>query len=178
MSIERDEIYYDKIYSEGKEYSCHYTQSPYFELWKIVLLLLPDGVEIIELGCGTGQFAQMCIDNKKQYSAGYDFSTEAINRAREKSLPCLRKDIRTLNLHDRAGVFIALEVFEHTQDYRVIENIGLGKEIVFTVPDFNDPSHIRYFHSVNEVVDRYKNVLRFYHIQKFQKWFVCKAKTI
>lgn len=179
MSIERDSAYYCDYYSSSQEYKLHYSKSVYFEMWKIVLSLIPENIPLIELGCGTGQFASMCIDNEKKYSCGYDFSLEAIG---------ISKNIHNLNVCKLADIYkikipshcllVALEVFEHIRDFKLIDNIGLGKEIIFSVPDFDNPAHIRYFHSVNEVAMRYNNVIKFDYIQKFEKWFVCKGTTI
>lgn len=177
MSIEREAQYYDKVFAARPEYDCHYEDSPYFELWVRVMNLIPP-VGLIELGCGPGQFAQMLIENGFEYQAGFDISPVAVKMAQGKN-PDAQFIVCDLTEADITGdFFIALEIFEHTKDYRIIENIGLGKEIVFTVPDFNDPAHVRYFHSVNEVVERYKNVIRFHHIEKFQSWFICKGVTI
>src|SRR3990167_5480233 len=142
MSIEREPEYYDDYYRNSSEYTLPYGKSVYYDMWKIVLSLIPDKIPIIELGCGTGQFAQMCIDAGKNYFV------------------------------------VCLETLEHTRDFKVIENIGLGKEFIFSLPDFAHPSHVRYFHSVNEIVDRYKNVIKFDYIQKFQSWYICKGTTI
>ena len=177
MSIERDPIYYNKIYRESSEYKLHYKESVYYQMWKIIILLIPDKTPIIELGCGTGQFAQICIDAGKNYSHGYDFNLEAITIAKEKGLHvCKLGDITKVIIGD--AIIVSLETLEHTRDFKVIENIGLGKEFLFSLPDFNDPAHVRYFHSINNIVDRYKNVIKFEHIQHFQKWFICKGTTI
>jgi len=177
MSIERDPIYYNKIYRESSEYKLPYNRSCYFDLWNIILGLIPVKIPIIELGCGTGQFAQMCIDAEKNYLYGYDFSLEAITIAKENGLNvCELADITKVNIGD--CFIVCLETLEHTRDFKVIENIGLGKEFLFSLPDFNDPAHVRYFHSINNIVDRYKNVIKFEHIQHFQKWFICKGTTI
>jgi len=177
MSIERDPIYYNKIYRESSEYKLHYKESVYYQMWKIIILLIPDKTPIIELGCGTGQFAQICIDAGKNYSHGYDFSLEAIMIAKEKGLNvCKLGDIMKIKIGN--CIIVCLETLEHIRDFKVIKNIGLGKEFIFSVPDFNDPGHVRYFHSINEVVDRYKNVIKFEYIQHFESWFIAKGTTI
>lgn len=177
MSIERKAEYYDKVYLHHPEYGVPYQESPYFDLWQRVMALTPE-VEIVELGCGTGQFARMLFDNQKPYKIGYDISVVAVRMAIETNPTFNFKVLDLCKGPIDGDFFIALEIFEHTKDYRIIENIGLGKEIIFTVPDFNDPAHVRYFHSVNEVVERYKNVIRFSHIEKFMSWFICKGVTV
>ena len=119
----------------------------------------------------------MCIDEGKNYLHGFDFSLEAITIARAKGLNvCKLADITKVKIPD--CIIVCLETLEHTKDFKVIENIGLGKEFIFSLPDFNDPAHVRYFHSINEVVNRYKNVIKFEYIQHFQSWFICKGTTI
>ena len=124
MSIERDPIYYNKIYRESSEYKLHYKESVYYQMWKIIILLIPDKTPIIELGCGTGQFAQICIDAGKNYSHGYDFSLEAIMIAKEKGLNvCKLGDIMKIKIGN--CIIVCLETLEHIRDFKVIKNIGL-----------------------------------------------------
>lgn len=184
MSIEQQSEYYDKIYLEKKEYRVSYEESPYYLLWQKVIDLIPGthAHEIVELGCGTGQFARMLRDRGMfNHYTGYDFSDTAIQMATDLN-PFEQMRFRPIDitghLPDRNALYIALETLEHCKDYKVIENIGLGKEIIFTVPDFSDPAHIRYFKDVNDVVRRYDNVLQFSFIEKFESWFICKATTI
>lgn len=182
MSKERNKQYYDDIYSREEyrdKYLCHYTDSEYFQLWQKVMQKIPHGIPFIELGCGTGQFAKMLSDKGFNYLIGIDFSGEAIASARKNApeLNFVVADITTADYNEES-FFVATEVFEHIKDYKLIENIGLGKEIIFTVPDFNDASHVRYFKSVAELVDRYKNVINFEYIEKFERWFICKGVTI
>lgn len=181
MSIERGKEYYDDIYTRydyQEKYLCHYSESSYYALWNKVMQKIPHGIPIVELGCGTGQFAKMLSDEGHTYTLGIDFSPIAVRIANEICPECsfIYGDITKAEL--AGGFFIATEVFEHTKDLKVIENIGLGKEIIFTVPDFNDASHVRYFKSIAEIVDRYKNVINFEYIEKFQHWFICKGVTI
>jgi len=181
MSINREPEYYDNIYKESDEYKKNYRESVYIYQWLRVLDLIPLAVDMTELGCGTGQFAELVADTRGgiQYS-GYDFSQEAINQCNMKGLVDYQFEVADLTktkFGTDHNFFVALEIFEHTDDYQIIKNLGLGKEIIFTVPDFNDPAHVRYFHSINEVVERYKNVIRFSHVEKFESWFICKGCT-
>jgi SAM-dependent methyltransferase len=184
MSIERPKEYYDEIYKTSDKYKCAIDKSEYFALWKKVFQWMPiQDTKIIELGCGVGQFAQLLKDNGYENYEGLDFSPIAIIQAKQRNIDNYGfyvHDLTDMPTHTKLGdgFFVALELFEHTKDFKIIENIGLGKEIIFTVPDFNDPAHVRYFHSVNEVVERYKNVIKFEHVQKFEHWYICKGVTI
>jgi len=147
MSINRDSHYYDDIYRRyAEKYFCNYKDSEYILLWQKVIEKIPKDMPLTELGCGTGQFANMLIDLGFKYYCGYDFSQEAINAANKIQKSFMRIDL--LNDKVTGDFFLALEIFEHTDDYKILQNIGLGKEIVFTVPDFNDAAHVRYFKDI------------------------------
>jgi len=181
MSIQRPSEYYDDIYSREEykqKYLCNFSESPYFELWKKILPLIPKEIAITDIGCGTGQFAHMILESGYKYLHGFDFSRFAIDQAKKLYTPKLFSVGDATSGPINGEFFVALEIFEHTKDFKIIENIGLGKEIVFTVPDFDDASHVRYFRSITEVVDRYRNYIKFDHIEKFQHWFICKGVTI
>lgn len=180
MSIERKSEYYDEIYNSSEAYQGSHLESPYLAMWQFILTKIPTDINIIELGCGTGQFAELLRENNFERYVGVDFSEKAVEICIKRKLGYTFKiiDLNKFNWEETHGLFVCMETFEHLKDFKLIDNIGLGKEIIFTVPDFNDASHVRYFHSVNEVVDRYKNVLKFEFILKFERWFVCKAVTI
>lgn len=181
MSIEQGASYYDEIYSQPNEiYSGIYTASPYFELWKQVIELVPEKIQVFDAGCGTGEFGRMLIDHRNvQYSA-CDFSQVAIDKARKLipetySITCNSVYNATIGVD---CITIALEIFEHIDDFRFIERIPLGCEIVFTLPDFNDPAHVRYFKNIAEIIHRYERVFDFSVIKKHERFFVCKAVRI
>lgn len=181
MSIERPAEYYDEAYLNSEEYSLPFAESPYKQMWGKVAELIPEGSKILDLGCGPGQFAEFLYSFGFNSYTGFDFSGVAVGACVSKELSGFKFEIADLNIFPVSnydGLFVCLETFEHLKDYRLIENIGLGREIIFTVPDFNDEAHVRYFHSVNEVVDRYKHVIKFEHVQKFERWYICKGVTI
>lgn len=181
MSIDRRPDYYNQLYNESEEYIKDYKDSEYYELWKKVVELIPPNVAITELGCGPGQLAKMLYDSGVRSYEGFDFSPVAIQMAREQAIPGYEFHVTDLTYYkftEDDNFFIAMEILEHTRDYRIIDNIGLGKTIIFSVPDFNDPGHVRYFHSINAVVDRYKHCLLFDYIEKVQGWFLARATTV
>lgn len=182
MSIERNSDFYNQYYFKSRnEYNCHYTKSIYFEMWKRVLNLIPDSpITIFEAGCGTGQFAEMLFEERKEiiYS-GIDFSEVAITRAKknnpEKDFQC--QSIYNVDIPQHC-LIISLETMEHIDDFKFIEKIPMGVEVIFSIPDFAYQSHIRYFKDITEVVFRYYQKIRFDYIEKFDKWFICKGTTI
>ena len=177
MGVEKSAGHYSDIYKASEEYKKPYTESIYFGMWQKVIALIPDKMPIVELGCGVGQFAQMCKDLRKPYLYGCDFSEEAIKMCLAKGLPCSISDITKDDLK-LDGCFIALEVFEHiNNDFKVIENIGSGKDIILSLPDFDYPSHVRYFKDKFQIILHYDGKIRFSHIEKHEHWFICKGKT-
>ena len=51
---------------------------------------------------------------------------------------------------------ILLEVLEHiSNDLFILGNLLSGTKVVFSVPTFGDPSHVRKFLTEKEIVERY-----------------------
>lgn len=177
MSIEQKAEYYDQIYRENENYSKPHTESPYYQLWKRVLQVIPSGINIIDVGCGTGQFAEMLLADRETVYKGIDISSEAIKIAtyvlgEDK---CEVASAYDYPINPIGSFVVSLETMEHIDDFRFLNNIPLGVEIVFTVPDFNDPAHVRYFKNITEIVFRYHQKINFSHIEKFERWFICKG---
>ena len=51
-----------------------------------------------------------------------------------------------------------IETLEHLDDLQVIENIPQGKNIIFSVPTFDDPAHVRVYPSENFIKNRFKGL--------------------
>lgn len=175
MSIEHGFQYYDNIYRESESYSGHFSGSPYFDLWKKVLPIIPKTINIIEIGCGTGQFAQMLLEDRQQPYIGIDISPEAIKIARKRPGIFEIQSCYDYRINQIGSFVVALETLEHIDDLRFLNNIPLGVEILFTVPDFNDPAHVRYFKNITEIVFRYHQKINFSYIEKRERWFICKG---
>lgn len=180
--------YYDNAYKERANYKCHYKKSEYFSLWtKVIEVLKNIEIEypfILELGCGTGQFSHYLYDEMFREYVGIDFSSEAIKIAhelkkRKKLFPLcfLKADIlqkKTYNLI--YNICILLETLEHTDDFKVLKNIEKGNHIIFTVPNFNDPAHVIYFKTAEEVLNRYKDYIDFLKVEQFNHYFIGVGK--
>lgn len=180
MSIERDSDYYDKIYLESEEYRKSYSESKYFELWKRVLLLIPKTSHVLDVGCGCGQFAEMIMNEFGCNTyAGYDISKIAIQIAKSKGMECsFTNESLYYITYSKEEFIVCMETLEHIDDFKFIQQIPMGVEIVFTVPDFADAAHVRYFKNITEIVHRYERHIDFSHIEKFESWFVCKGVRI
>ena len=171
--------YYDNAYLTRPSYDVHYTKSEYYELWVEVIKLVwqyDKDVPITELGCGTGQFAEVLFDEGYKNYCGYDFSKVAIKKAKARTKQLFFVENSLELIEWRAyKLLIALEFLEHTDDIKILKPRH-DSEIIFTVPDFDDPAHVRHFKTEQEVRDRYTEYIDFESITKFGKYFICKGR--
>lgn len=177
----RSEVY-DALYQcggAGGSYHKHYTQSINYSEWKEVmsfLYLLDRSTKILEIGCGPGQFANMLFDYGFLNYIGFDYSTEGIALAK-KSNPnhaeqfFVADGFQTDLMLEEYDLVICFEVLEHIQrDLELLQRIRSGTKMLLSVPNFDDPNHVRFFHSAEEVRARYQNVMRIFniHISKLE----------
>jgi len=136
-------------------------KSRYYRLWKFILdEHLKLDCKILDVGCGAGQFARLCIDRGLRY-VGVDFSQEAIKIARQHApegafhVVDVAKDQSLL----RAGnydVAVFIEFLEHVEnDVEILSSVPKGKKVVLSVPAFMDRAHVRAFYSPEMVLTRY-----------------------
>ncbi len=174
--------YVDFRYSEDNSIGCHYNDLPdeVFSLFSTALNWIQSDfdmdTEIVELGCGSGQFANMLFDNGYENYIGYDFSGVAIELA-GKLNPAHRecffkRDIRITPPPPQYGtkrVILAFEVFEHMQnDIDVIEKLPAGATLIFSVPNFESFNHVRKFDDLGSVVERYGRYIDFDRYQRIR----------
>lgn len=178
---EKESNYYDQIYRESQSYALPYTASPYYKLWKKVLALIieKNPRSIFEIGCGPGQFARMMLDTiKGARYAGIDFSSIAIDKARV-NVPEFKETIQCMDIYTYHippdNLILALEVLEHVDDIKILESLYYGSHIIFTVPDFDDPAHVRYFTDISEIKHRYRHYIDFTFMEKHERWFICSG---
>lgn len=175
----KDEQYYDKLYLQGgynKMYHKHYMESPYLKIWKKALEIIKEIREpkLIEIGCGSGQFANLLFDNKFIDYKGIDYSQEAINLAkRNNSLFTdhfsVDNSYQSQVYQDQYNVVVLFEVLEHlSDDLLVLNKIRSGSHVLFSVPNFDSESHVRFFNSENDIINRYGNVVQIDEIYTFK----------
>jgi len=146
----------------------------YFKLYEQVINYLPSSnfcPTIVDLGCGAGFFAEMLSKKNYKNYIGIDFSKEviskAINRVSDYKFICSNLlDVNILKLYESDMIFVCLEVLEHiTKDIEVLKSIPKRSTIICSVPNRDFASHVRYFATVELVVDRYKEVVDFESMQ-------------
>ena len=157
---ERDAQYYDAFFETNQAYHIPYRDSHYFPLWvQVEFQLRPyKDKRILELGCGTGQFAHYLHDLGYPHYRGTDFSKAAVERARAKSPFRFEVADATASTpySEPFDVALSLEMLEHIEgDLAVMDRIPPGTVCVFSVPNFDHPGHVRWFRSEYQVRKRY-----------------------
>jgi 2-polyprenyl-3-methyl-5-hydroxy-6-metoxy-1,4-benzoquinol methylase len=119
----------------------------------------------LEIGCGLGDLGQLVIERGYPYR-GFDFSPEAIQQCRRR-FP--EGGFRVGDAYEAASyhpqdynVVIALEVLEHVDDFRVMENIPPGVRIIASVPNYNDVAHLRLYQDPQrDIAERFCPYMQF-----------------
>ena len=177
MGTYKDHNYYNVAFAERKHYHTHWRESYYVPMWEVIIGIL-DIIKpgrILDVGCGTGQFAAMLEDYGYTDYAGFDFSTVAIELARKASKQKFYVgDAREVQCYDY-DTAICLETLEHADDLKILQNIRHGATVIFSVPDFDDQAHLRHFSSIQQVRDRYSPLLEFKLLIKFDRFFIGRA---
>lgn len=172
--------YYDNIYLTSGEYRLHYRDSRYYVLWTQILQFIKriENPKVLEIGCGAGQFANYLHDEGYRNYHGFDFSPRAVRMAKEAvNFPFTVGDATNPECYDcDYNVVVALEVMEHVaDDLAVIRNIKQGTAIVFSLPTFDDPAHVRWFNNPRQIITRYYQLMGIREIVRIGKWFACSG---
>ena len=178
----RDQEYYSGVYWNpkfNKKYLCPAEESGYWDLvwapafkalrtyWETLRRTMP--LAVIELGTGTGQFADL-IERRPnlEFLYGVDFAEGAVTLARTM-FPELRDRFMVDDFFSdghldwrqgmAADAVVCLEVLEHLpdeDDLRLLrECVMPGEFFVGSVPSFLCDGHVRAFESQQEVRQRY-----------------------
>lgn len=177
MGSYKDHKYYDVAFAERKHYHANWRESYYVPVWEYVFLMLEKSSKILEVGCGPGQFAAMLYEYGFNNYLGFDFSQVAIDLARKASRQIFyHGDARHPdNFHVEYDTIICLETLEHADDLAILKNIKQGATVIFSVPDFDDPAHVRYFTDIKQVRARYESEIDFKSLVKFDRFFIGKG---
>lgn len=151
---------------EGSRAMLPLEESPWLKMYQAAESLCPSGNPVVDLGCGTGRFARLLVDQGFDVS-GMDFSPRAVEEARTYVPEAVFAvmDLRDFRVNDEiegGTVFTCLEVLEHLEDdLDLVARIPAGLRFVFSVPNYWSESHIRRFISPADVFERYSGLLEF-----------------
>lgn len=162
------------------------------KLYKAAANLLPPPLQcppILDLGCGVGYFAKVLFKMGYKEYTGVDFSPSMIKISKSHELPYTFKkrsivSDSMLELFKKYKLFTCLQVLEHiNNDIKVLKGLPSDSLFVFSVPSRDFHSHVRWFNSLGEVIDRYNPWIDFTetHIiktnpKKGAKLFLCKGR--
>lgn len=179
---------YSSVYERKDYYKCHYSKSPYLNVYNKVSSYISPTDSVVELGCGTGQLMELLQDKGIAKYIGYDFSDEGVRqtkaRIKKAGYEAYIQDLYKVTSFPTANVYVSVEVMEHLEDdLKVISRIPKGGTVIITVPNYLGGSHVRKFDTEEEVVERYKELLKCEEVSTINrgpeaKIFVLKAKKI
>jgi len=158
--------YYDAVYSRAYHYRVPPERSPYYPLWSVVLKCLEPGWRILDVGCGPGQFARLCVDAGHPY-VGLDFSEEAIKLGRDRvpEAEFHQVDVeldRFLIRKREYDVATFVELLEHVEDdLGILGAVPPGRNVIISVPNYGGMGHFRFFDSVEAAAARYNPLVKF-----------------
>lgn len=159
---ERSPDWYDKSFTTTNHWKYHYTKSPYYFLWTVIVDRLKSnlGSNILEIGSGSGQMASFLRDKGFKTYKGIDFSRKGVEYSRRacKEFSFYTEDVFTSSLLYQSDyeIVLCLEFLEHVRnDTSLLQNIRSGVRFIGTVPNFPFASHVRYFRNEQEVYSRY-----------------------
>lgn len=126
--------------------------------------LIPEGLSILELGCGTGELLNAC---KPKRGVGIDFSGEMLKIAREKypELEFRQADIEEMETWgERFDVLILADVVGHLQD---IEETFRGLRVFCR---YDTRIIISYYNFLWEPILKLGEIFRLKMPQQYQNW--------
>lgn len=169
--LEISSTLYDNAYRSGgaeSNYHRSYTQSFYYPSWRQAMGYLDPldrSTPILEIGCGAGQFANMLFDHGFLNYTGFDYAAEGVALSKKNNPDHEEKffvadAFQTDLMEKKYDLVICFEVLEHVQkDLALLQRIRPGTQMLLSVPNFDDPYHVRYFTSEDQVRERYGRVM-------------------
>jgi len=158
----RESDYYDGVFAKDLPwYNCDPEVCQYYPIWSKMVDFIKG--KVIDLGCGVGQGAQLITRRGHQYVVGIDWSPVAITKAKQRNpeLKFVCSDVMEINFDDfDYETIYSSETFEHIKDdYALLEKIPQGKQIILSVPNAHAIGHMRYFETLEDVIDHYKDYI-------------------
>lgn len=177
MGKERTAEWYDMA-KDDEMYICGPEETSYYPMWKWILGHLSmkhDDYGIIELGCGTGQFADLALRLGYNYEVGYDFAKELVRIARGRipghSDHFMVKDIfEVIGELPRNNPIICTEVLEHiTRAPEIVESMWDKRTFIFSVPSYDAKGHVKTYPKLRDVEDLCNDHIVIEEIKRFEQ---------
>ena len=170
---------YDNMFIKGGYsgvYDLPSNRSWYYPLYKKVLgeIQKTECKTILEVGCGTGGFADLACKKKYSYT-GFDFSEVAVKKARLRTgfpeLFFIGDALDKSSYRVAHDMIVCTEVLEHIEkDLELISLWKKGVHLICSVPNYDAASqHVRFFSTSDQVFDRYNQIIEIEKIEKLKK---------
>lgn len=177
---------YDRRYASeendaltGGYYDRAYWDSHYFPLYRAILdeVVRLGGKEVLEVGCGSGSFAHLLFDKSELNYRGFDFSEAAVRKAGARTGKPERFSVARAGdpavMEHPYDTIVCMEVLEHIErDLEVVEGWKPGCICVCSVPNFDQPDHVRFFRHEDEVRERYHGLIELDRVQRIPRALV------
>ncbi len=167
MSTTEAGFYDHAMCEEGAPSMLPLDESPWRPLYAEAASWIPGAHPVVDLGCGTGRFADEL--RNQGHAGGYlgiDFSPAALGEARHylgEDVELEQRDLRDWQPDPhRAGntTYVCLEVLEHLEDdLELVRRVPPGHQLVCSVPNYESEAHIRVFRGLGDVFARYTGLL-------------------
>jgi tetratricopeptide (TPR) repeat protein len=146
---EKDSNYYNQLFKKDSD------MSRYEAIHKKIQEIVVDK-SVLDIGCGLATLSEYLPN----YS-GFDFSEYAIEQ--NKGMDVWVGNAYESSNYIKKDIYVCTEVLEHLDDLKVLQNIKKGQRLIFSVPSFADPSHLRTYteESIKELPVDIKDVYRF-----------------
>lgn len=169
MGKEQNSEYYNRVFSKSDMYHSSFDKmyghgKNWAKIWESSLpILIENNVKsILDIGSGMGQFGQLTQQLDIQYK-GIDFSEYAINHSINHKVggeeyECV--NALTYHYNDVVDCYISHEFLEHVEkDIEILQKLTTGKLIIFSIPSFDDPGHVRVYPNEEYIINRYSDTV-------------------
>jgi SAM-dependent methyltransferase len=148
---EKNSEYYNKLFTKSSD------MSRYYHIYNRIGQIVTD--RVLDIGCGTAMLQRFVNDYH-----GFDFSEKAVEIAKNPNV-WVGNAYESKNYGDYDS-YVLTEVLEHLDDYKVLQNVPKGKQVIFSVPSFEDESHLRVY-TEKLIYYRYESILNIKTILRF-----------
>jgi 2-polyprenyl-3-methyl-5-hydroxy-6-metoxy-1,4-benzoquinol methylase len=192
VGSEQPENYYNLKMSQYNKRGDRFYNIVYNKI--IELLPQEKNIKILDVGCGRGTFIGILLSNNYSNICGIDFSEWCINYCRNKfdSIPFIKINLKNILcfklIIENFSIIISTEVMEHIlDDISIIKAIPKDHIFIFSVPNFDNEGHVRWFNNIDEIKNRYEKFLKIEESFEFklfekkentQKIFLIKSRKI
>lgn len=162
-------------YKKGLDEYMELDQELFCRMLSIIQKVVPQYVnrepEILEIGCGAGQFAQLLFRNGYRKYTGIDLAESGIELAKAHNIEHQERfavgDGTDFLKNAAYDLVVMMEVLEHIKDDgKVFEAIKTGKLCCCSLPNFTSFNHYRTFDDLKSIEAHYGKYIDVLHYEE------------